>query len=276
MMAFSVVEFNTMMHELIEKQPASYDMLCHIAKKTLESRVRSKCISSGVLPRKEYEDVMQEVYCRLIKTSINSFFRRNGVDGGINDNPTEFQKWMFTVADNITIDYIKKAKRRLENCRNFVEDEEDDIAGDITVPNNLDDDTRETLSQGYNIVIGLNIRVYKILTWIAHSYFIVALDVTGIQANELILRVFRHRTLREMWGMLYHLSTKISWMKTTDEQKEKIEKSLSVPYDDTHEYGEKLYKAFFMKKGEKATLSDWINRVNNMARKVIGNGAFDG
>lgn len=275
MLAFTVEEFNIMLRELFESESQCFDMLCRIAEKTLVSRVRSKCNASGVLLKNEYKDVMQEIYCKLIKKSVNSFFLRNGVNGGTNDDPTEFQKWMFTVADNLTIDYIKKAKKHIDIRQPFEEDEEGNIFIDITVPGNVDDDVSETLAHGFNIAIGLNIRVYKILTWIAHSYFIVALDVTRIEANGLILRMFKHRSLCQMWGMLHHLSKKISWMKTTKEQEQKIEKALSAPYDDTHEYGEMQYQTFFMKKGEKETISDWINRVNSMIRKVIGNGALD-
>lgn len=72
--SFSDEEFHTMISELIEEEHPSYDLLCSIADRTLRQTVKHWCAMEPVLlGRNLEEDIMQDIFCRLIKTCVTFF-----------------------------------------------------------------------------------------------------------------------------------------------------------------------------------------------------------
>ena len=73
-MRFTRNEFDTMVNELLYSTPASFDMLCSIAEKTLRPSVINWCKNEDCLRGKGYEDdIMQEIHLRLMKTTVDYF-----------------------------------------------------------------------------------------------------------------------------------------------------------------------------------------------------------
>ena len=101
--------------------------------------------------------------------------------------------------------------------------------------------------------------------------FIIELDVTKIQSNDMIVKAFEYKTLFEMYDMLLKLSSQIVWIEISPTQNERIIKELNKVWKDDITYGNVKYKEFFMKvKGEKSgkkSISDWVNRMNGMIQK---------
>lgn len=274
-MHFTRDEFDIMVNELLYSEPISFNMLCRIAEKTLRSSVIRWCKTEACLCGRGYEDdIMQEIHLRLIKTTVTYFLLRDGIDSPYNDDPEGFENWMFRVAENM--------KRSFANALRKTDFETEDI-DDPSVPDIPDDDGstgewfKEKLKEAFSIVLSLDIGIYKILTWVAQMVFILDLDITKIKSNELIITAFENKTLDEMYEMILIASARIPWLVITDEQNEKILKSLRKKQDDGVLYGETKYRVFFMKKdGEvagKKSISDWVNRINHMIRQKAKSGS---
>lgn len=269
---FSKEEFDIMLEQLLDKNHASFDMLCAIAEKTLRPTVTRWCASDETLRGGGYEDdIMQEIQMRLIKTCKSSFLLRNGVNGPINNDPDGFKSWIFKVALNIKRDFSNSIRKINGKVRNFEDGEENCISdyGDDSL--GISEKHIDLLTAAFSIVIDSDSNVYKILTWIAQCLFMLEFDITKIQSNDLIIKTFENRTLGEMYLMITNHSRNIPWLVISEEQRKKIDYQLSKTWDDDRKFYDIKYKEFFMKKGGKATISDWINRMNNLVKRVMDN-----
>lgn len=267
---FTRDEFDAMVDELLYHEPISFDMLCHIAEKTLKPSVVNWCRSEDCLRGRGYEDdIMQEIHLRLIKTTVDYFLLRDGINEPFNNNPEGFEDWMFRVADNLKRDFAN----RIRNRDFKTEDINDPAIGEISF-DDYDDNSEEhieRLKQAFSIVLSSDVSVYKILTWLAQFVFILDENITKIKSNELIIAAFEDKTLYDMYFMLLNASKKIPWLTVTKEQNEKILLALRKNRDGNVSYGETKYKNFFMKhNGEvsgKKSISDWMNRMNDMIKR---------
>lgn len=276
MRAFSDEEFNCMVEELLCREPAAFDCLCSIACKTLSSSVRRWCRTDSALAGGDYEqDIMQEIYLRLIKTTVSSFLLRDGIDAPPNANPDGFSSWMFAVAKNIARDYSRRVRRSRFHT-------EDDDTALVTLADPQDAECEraghvsEQLARAFSIVLNSDVQVYKVLTWLAQSLFLLRLDVTRIQSNEKILSEFSDRTLFGMRDIVVSMAETLPWLRLTAAQRDRIDAALYAPHHSGRLVGELTYKEFFMSKGAKATVSDWVNRMDSLIKRESNNGTFNG
>ncbi len=266
---FTVEEFNTMVDELLYRKPASHETLVRIADRTLRGSVIHWCkVDSRLRGREYWEDLLQEILLRLIKTTVSSFLLHKRVVGPYNNDPEGFQRWMFTLAGNVKEDFAKKVFSR--ESRTTPIDEGD---GPIDPMPQDPDSTVEQLKTALSVVLSDDINIYKTLTWLAQFIFILSADVTKIQSNELIITAFESKTLYEMYDMLLLASKKIPWMEIDEAQREHLVSKLKVEYAPGISYGAMKYRDFFMKvRGEasgKKSVSDWVNRINDRIRKKL-------
>ena len=258
-------EFHIMVDELLYREEASFTMLCSIAESVLRPSLRRWCAADDTLRGKNYEeDIMQEIHLRLIKTTVSHFLLRDG-DGTVNMDPKGFEAWMFRVAQNIKRDFANRIRRIRMKTTDLVELSEE--------PCEDGPDRLGELARAFQIVLDADVQVYKVLTWVAQCLFIVELDVTKIRSNELIVSTFGEKTLGEMRDMLLTASRSVRWMQIRPEQLEKMDRALQTSYDEDRCYAQVPYREFFMKKGGKATISDWVNRMNSMIKRVMANEA---
>ena len=265
-------DFGVLVEELLGRERISYDMLCLLAERELRPLVRRLCRSEPCLRGRDLEnDIMQEINIRLIKTAISHFLLREGCDSQINYDPIGFRKWMVTVAINIKNDYANRERRHdfknLPIDENVLSGEYDEIS--------ISDDGIEMLQAAFSIVMASDVKVYKVLTWVAQMIFIISFDISKIQSNEMIVSAFREKTLFEMYGMLLSAGKAIPWLTVSEEQNKKIEAALNSPWDEKTVFGNVKYKDFFMKKGGKYSISDWVNRMNNMIKQVMKNATLN-
>jgi len=262
---FTNEEFDIMVQQLLYQEPASFDMLCAIAQRTLESSVRRWCRQNPYLHGLGFdEDILQEIYMRLIKTTVSSFLLRQGVDGPVNRDPAGFRSWMFRVAKNLTIDFaahIRSISRRVE-----VDPEEDPSEKPVD----------ELLAAAVSVVLETNSGIYKTLTWLAQCVLIVCRGLTRIQANSLLVEQFSKRELQALWQLVLAGSEQIPWLHITDAQRQRIEQALAQPCDGQRTYAQMPFEAFFMKKGGKASISDWVNRTDSIIKRVTQNETLNG
>lgn len=115
-----------MVEQLLDENGEKFDMLCSIADRTLRSTVAHWCANDPALCGRQMEnDVMQEIYIRLIKTCKSTFLLRNGVNGEINNDLDGFKSWLFKVALNIKRDYSNATRNRSFKERGFADGEEE-------------------------------------------------------------------------------------------------------------------------------------------------------
>lgn len=268
---FTTEEFEIMVHELLYSDPVSFDTLCQIADKTLRPSVINWCKSEDCLRGRGFEDdIIQEIHLRLMKTTVDYFLLREGVNGPYNNNPEGFEDWMFRVADNLKCDFANKVRNR-----DFKTEDIDDPSV-ISTPDDGDYDAEERidrLKQAFSIVLSADVSIYKVLTWLAQFIFILDTNVTKIKSNDLIIAAFENKTLYEMYDMILTASKRIPWIVINKQQNEKILTALRKKRDGDVSYGETRYKEFFMKhNGEvsgKKSISDWVNRMNDMIKKSV-------
>lgn len=273
-MRFTVEEFNVMVNELLQKDPVSFDMLCQIAEKTLRPHVENWCKTDDCLRGRQYQDdIMQEIYIRLIKTTVSGFLLRNGVNGEYNNDPEGFNAWMIRVALNLKRDFAGRVRGRDFKAKSV----DDVVIEGIPYPeheNDLQEHIQE-LKRAFSLVISSQVGIYKVLTWLAQFLFMLNQNVTKIKSNELIIEQFQNRSLYDMYDMLLTASKKIPWLEITQEQNRKILIALRKKRDDGVLYGETKYKEFFMKyngaASGKKSISDWMNRMNDMIRRNVEN-----
>ena len=188
----------------------------------------------------------------------------------MNNDPKGFKSWIITVADNLKRDFANKVR----NVDFKTENIDDSKFEPTSIQDDMDEERKQQLRQAFNIVLSADVNVYKVLTWIAQFIFVIDCDVTKIQSNEKIIEIFEQKTLFEMYDMLRALSKHIDWIEISPEQNKKIISELNKPWNAEHVYGEIEYKEFFMKvngkKSGKKSISDWMNRMNNMLRKKTG------
>ncbi len=264
-LTFTTEEFDIMVEELLEQEPVSFQMLCDIAAKTLRPTVIRWCRTDENLRGRGYEeDILQEIYIRLIKTTVSYFLLRDGVDGPVNRDPQGFYSWMFKVATNIKRDFTAKLRQDdfktddLENAKELESDgTELDRIGYI-------DQIRRSVA----IAINADVRVYKSVTWLAHCVFILQLGMSRNEANDMIEKAFEHKSLNDMYRAVASLASKITWLDFESLDTQRITDALGDTKDGVI-MGEAEYGSFFMKKGGKKTISDWVNRMNNLIRRTM-------
>ena len=272
MRLFTDEEFEMMISEMTNDDHPTYNMLCTIAEKTLRPKIKYWCTVDSVLCGRGMEDdIMQEVFIRLIKTTVTHFLMKEDHNGESNRNPDKFKSWMFKVAENIKRDIanslrIRELKTRLLESEEKVQLFENEKYYDVETYD------YEILAEAFKIVLESDVMVYKVLTWLAQSLFIIQFDVTKIQSNEVIISSFGEKSLFEMRDILFDFAKKIEWVIISPVQKERISRALNAELNGKT-IGEIKYKDFFMKKGGKASISDWVNRMNRLVESRMKNEA---
>lgn len=265
-LAYTEEEFHIMVHQLLYQEPASFEMLCVIAQRTLQSSVYRWCAADPYL-RGHEDDILQEIYLRLILRTVPSFLLRE--EGKVNLDPAGFRSWMFTVAKNRKQDYairLHKFRKHFESCEELVEEE----AEEEQQP------TDALLAAAVNVVLETDAGIYKTLTWLAQSVFMLQEGMTRIQANRALVDQFSQKDLRSLWELVLSGAQRISWLRITQEQRLRIEAALAEPYDAARSWGQVPYETFFMKKGGRASISDWVNRMDTMIKRVTQNETLNG
>ena len=113
------------------------------------------------------------------------------------------------------------------------------------------------------------------MTWIAQSLFVIQCDLKRPEATEVIINEFQSKTLFDMWKIIHAFSKQIPWLTVTTAQRQRISTALCTPLNEDTLLGELRYEKLFMSKGPKQTISDWVNRIDNMIKDRMKYESFD-
>lgn len=270
---FTDEEFQQMICEVDCDNP-KYETLCKIADKVLTPTAIKWC-SGGILKgRYTPEDLMNDIHIKLIQKISTGFLRNYRSGGDINNNPDGFNSWLFEVAHNLIFDKTKKAKSKQgKDVKYEAADKE---------PHYLEEDfdeeeeiRQQALTKAFNIVLNSDRKVYITLTWIAQSLFVIQYDLKRPEATEMIIKEFQTKSLFDMWKIIIAFSKRVSWLTVTSAQRQRISTALCSPLKDDLLLGDVRYEEFFMSKGDKQTISDWVNRIDNMIKGRMKYEPFD-
>lgn len=259
--------------------------------------------------------IVQNLFIRLMHTVVTHFLLKNDADGNPNDTPEKFSAWLYTVAYNFTIDslnrekteYVKKhptvsyeklveVRKEKENDAD-VDDEETPESTDIYESEEADG-RREGVKECFDIVLDSDNSIYKTLAWLALSLVMINFNQTKIKSTEYVVEKLKDKTLFQMRDFIYAHDKKLCWLDFSKEQKQKIEKALNAPFKENNDedneksscctysndpispkkplvFGNVKFGYFFMKKGGKASVSDWVNKINKTIKRRVSNETLD-
>lgn len=261
---FTIEEFDRMYSEIVIESPIRYDTMLEIAERMLKGSVCKWCNDDPYLCGEDHiDEVMQLIRIRLYQKCVTGFFLRNGEP---NYDPEGFKNWIFTVALNVKRDYAKKVRRT--SFKEGVEpdgfDPSDPTGGDDHA---VSDEELEKLNRAFQIVIGHPSKVHIVLTWLAMMLLIAARGVSKIEATDALVRAFDSMTLDAMLDMILRYQTAIPWLQLDEADLVSLKERLNKTDQNGVRLGNRVYHDFFMKKGGKASVSDWIYRINQIVEE---------
>lgn len=228
-----------------------------------------------IYDQQDREDIKQNVFLKIVKNIQISFFLNSNYD---NSNPENLDCWIHTITRNCMNTYFKKNKSEKEQVSQYFDDDEGDNKYDKITPSVTDVYyTSEEIEMVYgllNEVINMKNAPYKTLTWIVFVLY-------HLESHKKVSeRMEKNLKGKNLYEILDEIERRIgeydnSFEEFQSDQREKflesnwyeiLLKSLDVLTSEGTPIGEEVYESFFMKKGGKASISDWVNRINQKLR----------
>lgn len=250
----------------------------------------SKYLVKRVKNIHDREDLKQEIELKIFKNIQIGFFS-NSRNGNDNLQPENFYRWMYTIAKHTLCDYYKTTEKKNQQEIDLIFTNDDGEGGDLHKEQFLDNfcsieqqcfltDETELFFKMYNETVHMKAPTYKVLSWMIYGLYIIVLGKKAASFVE------AHCESMELFDILDHFmkmmvvyTDALSDNHIAEEKKELIEewynlllKRLSEEEFDGQAIGNCVYSTFFMKKGGKASVSDWVNRINAKLRKCEQNG----
>ncbi len=272
-------EFALMVQEVTCRSGAKYDALCRIAESFLKPYIYSRCLKYPSLRfANAGDDIYHDVLICLIKSCIDKFLYRNGT---LNYDPDGFLRWIYTVARNAVVD----AARAFASKGFFEREMVNEDGEPIDIPSNDNPfasvEINETLHECFRAVLTFDSSLHIIFTWIVRAILLIRCDVTSDagevvenKVNALVVNTFSDLTMSEIYAIICLEAKKIPWLNISEAENSRILGLLEEPYRGERPLGDVKYSEFFMKKGGKATVSDWVNRVNMRIIKAVNAGSI--
>ena len=275
MLLFTEEEYRVMLDELLHREKVSFSMLLHIADKALSPTIKKWCAQDALLHGEHrLEELKLDVSSRLVCTVVDQFLLPHGVEEKGTPTAEEFSRWMFTVAHNVVRDTADRLHCTADHFTAF-EDAYLDIPSEEPQPGESLAQ-REQLQAAVDTVLSVDVGAHKVLTWLAQFLFLLDGVSDKKQATNAIVEQFSNLSLFEMYDLLVAYTVRIPWLSLSDRQQQRLLRRLQKRRANGQAYGEATYRDFYMKKGGRASVSDWLHRMNSMVRRTTKHDAFDG
>ena len=264
---FTDEEFDTIFREIVLERPSCYDTMLLVAERMMMGSVRKWCNEEPCLNNEYHvQEIMQLIRIRLYQKCVTGFFMRNGEP---NYDPEGFKNWIFTVALNVKRDYAKKVRQLSFKEGNGTDDfEPEDLTSEQSLV--ISEEKLAMLNRAFCIVISHHAKVHIILTWLAMMLLIAVHGFSKIEATDALIRVFDSMTLDTMHGLILRYMAAIPWLQQDEGGLASLKKRLDKRDEKGIRIGDKVYHDFYMKKGGKASVSDWAYRMNQIVEKEEG------
>ena len=252
-------EFDKILQELFGESPVRYDTLCDVLWRELLPTVRGWCaVDTALQGRNCEEDIIQDTVKKVIKYCITGFFLRKGRTEP-NTDKDAFCRWVYVVARNVKKDYSNSARERIIVDYNELEEKIGDDVGESH--------ETEELSRIFDIVFSLDMGIHKLLAWLAVSVTILGETDKRKVATEMVVDRFARKTLDEIWE--YHLKELRRYPSLAPTEKEitDVRDALNARDELGIRLGEREFYTFFMTKGGKYSVSDWLHKINQLIKR---------
>ena len=271
MRAFTDEEFELMLYELTELKPAKYDMMCLIARKVLEPKVKGWCYKYSSLRGRQYEDdVMQEICIRLIKICVTKFFIREEKPDFINRDPVEFCAWITAVGRHLTHDFaIKQYKYDIHT------QELTDMVFEAPLYDDIAEERQEKLNQAFNIALSAKKKPHIKLTWLIQGSLMIYYSLSKIDATEVMDEMLSDESLNRIWEMVQALTQRISWIYLSQDDTDNFSNELDKQLSDENTIGNTRYNYYYGNRGGKGAISDWAYRMNSYIKSRMNYEPFN-
>ena len=167
------------------------------------------------------------------------------------------------------------AKKNKEIPFTDMSDTSDEESSEPDIPDDGDgyddgDYDYDTLNRYFQFVLESSSEVHITITWLAVMIAIVRGGLNRSEATVYVTTIFSDATMDELMEFIEKCSSKILWLSMSDELLEKMKKKLDKTDSDGRRTGDKKYNEFYMKKGDRASVSDWVNRMNDRIIREVG------
>ena len=258
-MRFTREEFDKMIHELFVEEPACFDTLCEIVFKELSPTIDAWCRDDRALAGRACQgDILNDTCVKIMKYCVTGFFLRDGRTEP-NTDMEGFCKWIYTVARNVKRDYSNKFRERIIVDYSELEGRLGDDFGD--------DFRAEELADIFDIVLSFDMGVHKLLAWLAVSVTILSETDRRSVATEMVVDRFAHATLDEMLSYLLCELSFYPALMPNDSQLLSIRSALDERDELGLRLGDRPFYSFFMAKGGKYSVSDWLHKINQLIKR---------
>ena len=258
-MRFSAAEFDLMLYELLEADPPMFDTLCSIVEKELMPSIRGWCANDPALRGRYCEDeILNDTQHKIIITCITSFFLREGRTEP-NRDMEQFCRWIYTIAHNTARDCASK-------YRECIIVDYDELQERIT-----DDEAEEYLTEDiaaiFDLAMSFKNVIYKLLAWLCVAVIILKEADKRSVATEILVDRFANASLDSMLDFLISELRDYPELMLDASQEKKMRQALDEKDEEGVRIGDRPFSHFFMSKGGKYSVSDWIHRINHSIKE---------
>lgn len=253
--------------ELTGKAASGDSALYAVLRKTSYLTIARACRESECLRgRGLEEDILHDVCVRVWTGAYRVLF----TDGGVNADPKAFGGWLSAVTANRIRDYVR---RGVTVRRNSVLPAADETARDVLERTparpEADGEKEALINLAVNYVLRLSQSVHIALAWLAHTAVLLTEESEWHRASRTVAARYAECTLQFVFEDAAGGLGLISWFSLQPETVRHMRSVLAERAEHGASVGEMTFGSFFMKKGGEASVSDWVNRVNGRARRLL-------
>lgn len=125
-----------------------------------------------------------------------------------------------------------------------------------------EDDLNERLKRCLDAILRSKIATHKTVTWIAYQVLVNLHGNTRKDTTRWMAAKLGDKTLEEIFAMAYRYADRFVWLRLEDYQLSVVHEMFDAVTEDGRRVGELKYCECFMRKGGRASISDWLNRFN--------------
>ena len=131
----------------------------------------------------------------------------------------------------------------------------------------LNDAQLQQLIDSFRFVMKSRREIYVKLTWISCAVIMIASGDTRKNVTQYMEDVFSTFTLSQMYTVTERASQKIVWLSMEPQDWLRLELELSEHHTNGKPFAQCVYSDFYMNKGGKASISNWISNINKALTK---------
>ena len=268
MAKITLEDFQALLNMLEKGEGRDWQPLFHIFEKHEKPIIRNKYIALRNNPETndnsvEFEDHCQEILYKICRSADKAVAKTQEYE--LETRIMMYAGWTKEVIENYFLTYINKVKKQIKADSISY----DDMEIDIPAPegNEIGSAQLQNLINSFRFVMNSRRKIYIKLTWVGCGIIMIALGDARKNVTQYMEVVFSRLTLGEMYSIITNASRKIIWLSMDPQDWCKLELELLEIHDNGMPYAQCIYSDFYMDKGARASISNWITNINSELKK---------